>query len=118
LTGRYNNIYAPYFANIQNFATVGSLSGVGTAHLYGTLFVRPFAPAGRGLGTLIVRNSGGGMMLRVFASGMPGTYSYWVARAGGSDARFRGDTGTLTNTLTPTFRVPYYTSGYATMTFA
>ncbi len=58
------------------------------------------------------------MILRVFASGTPGTYSYSVARAGGSDAGFRGDTGTLTTTLTPSFSVPYYTYGRATMTFA
>jgi hypothetical protein len=117
LTGHYSEVHAPYFANIESFATSGTLTGIGSAHLYGTLFVRPSAVAGRLLGRLLVRNHGGGMILNVYASGTAGAYSYKVARAGGSDAGFRHDTGSLRITLNPTFSVPYYTSGDATMTF-
>jgi hypothetical protein len=118
LTGHYNAVHAPFFANIENFVTAGTLSGIGRTHLYGTLFVRPSAPAGWVLGRLFMHNNGGGMTIKVFTSGTPETYSYQVVGAGGSDAGFRGDTGTLTITLSPNFRVPYYTSGHATMTFA
>lgn len=118
LGGYYTNVYAPYFANVRSFVTSGTLSGIGSAHLAGTLFVRPSTPAGRAVGQLVVRNSGGAMILNVFASGTANTYSYKVAIAAGSDAGFRGDTGSVTTTLNPTFSVPYYSSGHATMTFA
>jgi len=118
LAGHYSSVHAPHFAYIQSFATSGTLTGVGSTHLYGTLFVRPSAPAGRALGRLVMRNSGGTMIVNVYASGTPGDYSYRVAHAYRSDTGFKGATGTLTITLSPTFVVPYYTYGRSTMTFS
>jgi hypothetical protein len=117
LTGPYSNVHVPNFAYIQSYSTSGTLTGVGSSHLYGTLFVRPSAPAGRFEGQLLLRNHGGSMILNVFASGTAGTYSYKVALAHGTDSAFKGDTGTLTISLNPTFSVPYYTAGQSTMTF-
>jgi hypothetical protein len=118
LAGRYSNVFAPYFAYILNYATSGTLSGPGSTHLAGTLFVRPGAPAGRFDGRLVLHNPGGTMILNVYSTATLGTYTYKVAFAGGSDTSFRGGTGTLTINQTPTIRVPYYVSGHATMTFS
>jgi hypothetical protein len=118
LTGRYNNVYAPGFAYILNYATSGTLTGPGSTHLVGTLFVRPGAPAGRFDGRLVLHNPGGSMILNVFSTATLGNYTYQVAFAGGSDAPFQGGTGTLTIKNNPTFHVPFYTSGHATMTFS
>jgi hypothetical protein len=117
LSGHYNSINAPFFANIQNYVTSGTLTSVGSAHLYGTLFVRG-TKAGRFDGQLFVRNQGGGMILKVYQSGTANTYSYRVAHAGGSDSGFRGDTGTILVSQNQTFRVPYYSSGTATVTLS
>jgi hypothetical protein len=118
LTGRYSNVHAPHFAYIQSFLTSGTLTGTGSTKLVGTLFVRPSAPAGHFTGQLVMRNNGGSMILNVFASGTPGTYTYKVAVAFGSDSAFKGSTGTLTTALSPTFTAPYYSQGNATLTFA
>jgi hypothetical protein len=118
LSGRYSNVYAPYFAYILNYATSGTLTGPGSTHLAGTLFVRPGAPAGRFDGRLVLHNPGGSMILNVYSTATLGTYTYNVAFAGGSDTPFRGGTGTLTVQQTPTLRVPYYVQGHATLTFS
>ena len=118
LTGPYSSVHAPFFAYIQSYNTTGTLTGVGSTHLAGTLFVRPSTPAGRFVGQFLVLNSGGSMILNVFASGATGIYSYHVAIANGSDAGFKGDMGTLTITQMPTFSVPYFTDGQSTVTFS
>jgi hypothetical protein len=118
LTGPYSSVHVPSFAYIQSFATSGTLTGLGSTHLYGTLFVRPSAPAGKPVGQVVMHNSGGTMIVNVFSSATAGTYSYKVALAFGSDTAFKGDTGALTITLSPNFSVPYYTSGQSTMTFS
>ena len=117
LTGRYSSVHAPHFAYILSYANSGVLSGVGSTHLYGTLFVRPSAPAGHFDGRLLMFNHGGMMIVDVYQSATPGTYSYRVAHARGNDTGFTGQTGTLVITQTPTFTVPYYTAGHSTMTF-
>jgi hypothetical protein len=118
LMGMYSDINAPGFAHIQNYRTFGNLSGIGPTRLRGTLFIRPNAPAGRVDGSFVMRNHGGMMIIKVFQSATPGHYTYKVVRARGSDALFRGDTGALTITQNPTFSVPFFTSGEATMTFS
>jgi len=117
LTGRYSDVHVPFFADIQSYSTSGTLSGVGSTHLYATLFVRPGAPAGRFAGQLLMRNNGGSMVVNVFQSAMPGIYSYKVALASGSDTAFKGGTGTLSITQTPSFMVPNYSFGQSAMTF-
>jgi hypothetical protein len=117
LTGHYSNVHVPFFANIQSYAASGTLSGVGSTRLLGTLFVRPGAPAGRLLGQLVMRNNGGSMIVNVFASAAPGTYTYKVPRASGNDTPFKGGSGTLMITQSPTLSAPYYSQGQSTMTF-
>jgi hypothetical protein len=117
LTGSYSNVYAPGFANILSYRTSGTLSGVGTTRLRGTLFLGPGARTGGLVGQLVMHNSGGSMIVNVFQPAMPGTYSYKVVRARGSDTVYKGGRGTLMITQDPTFHVPFYTSGQATMTF-
>jgi hypothetical protein len=117
LTGSYSNVHVPGFANTLSYATSGTLSGVGSTRLRGTLFGRLGAPTGRLVGQLVMHNNGGSMIVNVFRSAMPGTYSYKVARVRGSDTAFEGERDTLMISQTPTFSVPYYTAGQATMTF-
>jgi hypothetical protein len=115
LTGSYTNVHGiPFVSNVQSFATSGTLSGIGSTSLRGTLIGRP----GRLAGAFALRNNGGRMILDVFRSGTPGTFTYRVVRARGSDAGFKGDTGTLTITVNQTLSVPYYIYGQATTTFS
>lgn len=64
-----------------------------------------------------MHNNGGSMIVNVFRSPMPGHYTYKVARERGSDTAFKGGSGDLMITQAPTFSVPYYVSGQATMRF-
>ena len=75
------------------------------------------ARSGRPLGELVMHNTGGSMLVKVFQSATPGTDTYRVARASGNDTSYKGETGVLMITQNPTFRTPYYVSGQATMTF-
>ncbi|HZW31701.1 MAG TPA: hypothetical protein VFF52_13395 [Isosphaeraceae bacterium] len=118
LTGPYSNVSAPGFASIRSYAASGTLSGVGSARLRGTLFIRPGARAGRLVGQLDVRNTGGSMILNVSRSAAPGSYTYRVVVAHGSDTAFKGGSGTLGITQAQTLSVPFYTSGQSTMTFS
>jgi hypothetical protein len=118
LTGSYSNVHAPGFANILSYATSGTLSGIGSTRLRGTLLIRSRARAGRLLGQFVMRSNGGSMTVNVVRSATLGTYSYKVVRARGGDTAFVGGTGTLVITQNPTFRAPFYTSGQATMTFS
>jgi hypothetical protein len=117
LTGSYSNINVPGFSHILNYATSGTLSGVGSTRLRGTLFSRGGHRPGRLAGQFLMRNNGGSMVVNAFKSAMPGDYTYKVVRARGSDTAFRGGSGELTITQTSTISVPYYVSGQTTMTF-
>jgi hypothetical protein len=117
LTGFYSDVHVPFFANIQSYTASGTLSGPGSTRLAGTLFVRPSAPAGRQVGQIVMRNDGGSMLDRVFTSATSGTYTYKVVHAGGTDTAFKGGSGTLMITQSPTFSAPDYSQGQATMTF-
>ena len=64
-----------------------------------------------------MRNTSGSMTVNVFRSATPGTYTYKVIRASGSDSAYRAGSGTLTISQVPTRSFPYYVSGQATMTF-
>jgi len=118
LTGTYGNVNIPGFSHVLSFAASGALTGVGTTRLHGTLIVPGRVRAGRLVGQLVLRNSGGRMITNVEESATQGSYSYQVARARGIDAGFRGASGTLTITRTQSFNVPFYSSGEETMTFA
>ena len=118
LTGSYSNVNVPGFSHIQSYTASGTLSGLGTTRLRGTLSVPGGLRPGRPLGQLVLRNTAGRMIANVIQSTIPGSYAYQVARARGSDAAFRGESGTLTITRTPSLNVPFYSSGDATMTFA
>ncbi len=117
LTGYYCNVHIPFAGYLLSYATSGTLSGVGATRLHGSLFARPDARAGRLAGQFVMRNSGGSMVVNVFPSATSGTNSYKVVRATGSDTAFKGGTGQLVTSQSPTFSVPYYTSGQAMMTF-
>ena len=117
LAGSYSNVNVPGFSHIQSYVASGTLSVAGTTRLRGTLFVPGGIRPGRRVGQLVLLNTGGRMIANVVQSAIPGSYSYRVARARGSDAAFRGESGTLTITRTPSFNVPFYTSGDATMMF-
>jgi hypothetical protein len=117
LTGIYSNVHIPFAGYLLNYATFGTLSGVGSTNLHGSIFVRPGARARLSSGRLILRNSGGSMTINVVQSATPGTYTYRVVRAVGSDSAYRGGRGTLTITQNPTQSFPYYVSGDASMTF-
>jgi hypothetical protein len=117
LSGSYSNIDVPGFSHILSYATSGTLSGVGSTRLRGTLFARGGHRPGRLAGLLRVRNDGGSMTLDVFGSPTPGNDTYKVARARGGDAAFKGGSGDLMITQAPSFSVPFYVSGQATMTF-
>jgi hypothetical protein len=117
LTGSYSNVNVPGFSHILSYATSGTLSGVGSTRLHGTLIVRGGARPGRLVGQLQLRNTGGSMIVNVFQSAMPGNYTYKVARARGSDAAFNAGSGELMITQASTISAPFYVSGQATMTF-
>ncbi len=117
LTGSYSNIHIPGFAHILSYNTSGTLSGTGSTHLRGTLIPHGSARVGRLLGVFSMHNSGGSMFLNVYQTATAGDYTYTVARARGTDSGYKGGTGDLTITQMPTFSVPYYVSGQATMTF-
>ena len=117
LTGSYSNVHIPFAGNILSYSTSGTLTGVGSTRLYGSLFARGKARSGRPLGELVMHNTGGSMLVKVFQSATPGTDTYRVARASGNDTSYKGETGVLMITQNPTFRTPYYVSGQATMTF-
>jgi hypothetical protein len=115
LTGSYSTAHGiPFVSNVLSYATSGTLSHVGSTSLRGTLVQRPSRPPG----AVTLRNNGGSMILDVFRSGAPGTFTYKVVRARGSDTGFKGDTGTLTIKLHQSVSVPYYTYGQATTTFS
>ncbi len=118
LTGSYSNINAPGFAQILSYATSGTLTGVGSTRLRGTLFVRGGGHPGRLVGHLLLRNTGGAMNISVFQTATEGIDTYQVARARGVDASFRGASGELTITRAQTINVPFYSSGQVTMTFS
>ena len=117
LTGCYSNVNAPGFSHILSYATSGTLSGLGSTRLRGTLFARGAARPGRLVGQFLLRNDGGRMIVNVFRSAVPRTFTYTVARARGSDAPFKGGSGELVITQAPTLSVPFFVSGQATMTF-
>jgi hypothetical protein len=116
LTGSYSNVHAPGIPNIVSYVTSGTLIGLGPTRLRGTLSGR-LRYTGQFADQLIMRNSGGSMIVNVFRSATPGTYSYEVVRARGSDTVFVGTRGTLMITQDRTFSVPFFSSGNATMTF-
>jgi hypothetical protein len=117
LTGSYSNVNAPGFSHILSYATSGTLSGVGSTRLRGTLFPRGSARPRRLVGEFVMRNNGGSMIVNVFQSAVPRNYTYQVAQARRGDAAFKGGSGGLTITQAPSFSVPFYVSGQATMTF-
>jgi hypothetical protein len=117
LTGMYSNDHAPGFANIFNYRVSGTLTGTGFTRLRGSLFARRRLPTNNLIGQFQMRNTGGAMILNVYRMGTPGTYSYTVVRARGSDTGFLNETGTVMITQNQTFSVPFYSSGQATMTF-
>jgi hypothetical protein len=118
LTGPYSIVHVPVVGYFENLATSGTLSGVGPTRLRATLFARSGSPVHRLAGALVLRNDGGAMRVIVFRSATPGTYTYEVVRARGSDISFKGDSGTLTITLNQTFSAPFFVSGEATTTFS
>src|ERR1700758_1053657 len=79
LMGSYSNVNVPGFSHLLSYATSGTLSGVGSTRLPGTLSVRGGARPGRLLGQFLMRNNGGSMIVNVFQSAMPGNYTYNVA---------------------------------------
>jgi hypothetical protein len=117
LTGSYSNVDVPGFSHILSYATSGTLSGVGSTRLRGTLFPRGSNRPGRLAGQFRLRNNGGTMIVNVSQTAMPGDYTYSVARARGSDTAFMGASGQLMITQASNFSVPFYVSGQATMTF-
>jgi hypothetical protein len=117
LTGSYSNVHIPFAGYLLNYATSGSLTGVGSTHLHGSIFARPGARSGHAAGQFVMRNGGGLMIANVFKTPTTGTYSYKVIRATGSDSAYRGGTGTVAISQNPTRSFPYFVSGQATMTF-
>jgi hypothetical protein len=117
LTGIYSNVHIPFAGYLLSYSTSGTLSGVGSTHLHGSIFTRPSSKAGAASGQLILTNSGGSMIVNVFRTATAGTYTYKVARAHGSDSAYQGGQGQLTIVQTPTRSYPYFVSGQATMTF-
>jgi hypothetical protein len=118
LTGTYSNVNVPGFSHVLSYAASGTLSGVGTTHLGGTLIPRGGARPGRLVGELLLRNNGGRMILNVYQTAVLGNDTYQVARARGTDAGFQGGSGTLMIAQTQSISVPFFTSGQTTMTFA
>jgi hypothetical protein len=119
LTGPYSNVHIPYAGYLLSYNTSGTLSGIGSSHLSGSLLVRGATPhAGRLVGRLTLHNDGGSMVLRIYQTAVAGTDTYTVGRTSGNDSAYPGDTGTLTITQSPTYSYPYYTAGTATLTFS
>jgi hypothetical protein len=118
LTGQYSNVNIPGFSHMLNYATSGTLTGVGATRLRGTLIPRGGNRPGRLAGEFRLRNSGGTMLVNVYQSATPGDYTYSVVRARGSDAAFNGGSGTLVIRQASSLSVPFYVSGQATITFA
>jgi hypothetical protein len=118
LTGSYSNVNIPGFSHVLGYTATGTLTGVGSTRLHGTLLARGGLRPGRLDGQLVLRHSGGRMIINVVEPAVPGGYSYQVARARGSDAAYQGESGTLTITRSQSFNVPFYTSGHATITFS
>ena len=116
LAGNYSNVHIPFAGYLLNYSTSGTLSGVGSTRLHGSIFARPSTRIARA-GQFVMRNSAGSMTVNVFRSAAPGTYTYKVVRAVGSDSAYRGGSGALTIAQTPTRSFPYFVSGQATMTF-
>jgi hypothetical protein len=110
-------VHIPFAGYLLNYATSGTLSGVGSAHLHGSIFARPSTRTARAAGKFFMSNSSGSMTVNVFRSAMPGTYTYKVVRAFGSDSAYKGGSGTLTISQVPTRSFPYFVSGDATMIF-
>jgi hypothetical protein len=117
LTGIYSNVHIPFAGYLLNFSTSGTLSGPGSTHLHGSIFIRPGAGRRVAIGQFAMGNDGGSMILRVFRTPATGTYTYRVIRAFGGDVAFKGGTGTVAIAQTPTQSYPYFVSGQATMTF-
>jgi hypothetical protein len=117
LTGPYSNAHVPGFGNILSYLTSGSLSGIGSARLRGTLVIRGSDRPNRLIGQLMVRNEGGSVVVNVLRTAVRGTYSFNVALARGNDTPYDGETGELTITQTPNISAPFFVSGQATMTF-
>ena len=116
LTGSYGNVNVPGFSHILNYTTSGTLSGVGSTRLRGTCctggrsagpFDWPTPPAqqrGQDDCQRLQVNHAGELHLR---SGPHQRQRHWFQR------RERR----LMITQAPTFSVPFYVSGQATMTF-
>ncbi len=117
LTGTYSNVHIPFAGYLLNYATSGSLTGVGSTHLHGSIFARPGARSGHAAGQFVMRNDGGLMVVNVFKTSTTGTYNYKVIRATGSDSAYRGGSGVVAISQNPTRSLPYFVSGEATMTF-
>jgi hypothetical protein len=118
LTGSYSNIDVPGFSHILSYSASGTLVGIGSTHLGGTLTSRGGLRPGRLAGQLILRNTGGSMTVNVFQTATPGNDTYTVARARGTDAALRGESGELTISQSASVSVPFYVYGQATMTFS
>lgn len=118
LTGSYSNINIPGFSHILSYSTSGTLIGIGSTRLRGTLSARGGLRPGRLAGQLILRNAGGSMTVNVYQTATTGTDTYTVARARGSDAALRGESGDLTISQSASVSVPFYVYGRATMTFS
>lgn len=117
LTGTYSNANIPGFSHLLSYVASGTLSGVGSTHLRGTLIPRGGHRPGRLVGQLLMHNSGGSMVVNVFQSATSGSDTYKVARATGSDTAYHGGSGALTITQSSTLSVPFFSFGQATFTF-
>ena len=117
LTGSYSNVHIPFAGYLLSYSTSGTLSGVGSTRLHGSLFARPGARAGRLAGQFVMRNNGGSVTVNVFQSAMSGTDYYKVVRTRGAETAFKGGRGELMISQAPSDSAPYYVSGQATMTF-
>lgn len=103
--------------HVEYYTTSGTLSGIGSANLFDTLYIPLRTETLRRVGGFFIVNADGAMRTRVFASGSAGTYDYKVIGAHGSDAPYRLQTGTLTISQSPNFTKAFYVSGRATITF-
>ena len=90
LTGIYSNVHIPFAGYLLNYSTSGTLSGVGSTRLHGSIFARPSTRTGRSAGQFVMRNSSGSMTVNVFRSATPGTYTYKVIRAVRQRLRLQG----------------------------
>jgi hypothetical protein len=115
LTGSYSNIHIPGFGNILSYVTAGTLTGVGSTHLRGTLVVR--GRSNRLLGQFILRNDGGAMRVNIFRTATLGKYTYQVPIAKGNDVPYERESGNLLITQTRNITAPFSVFGDATLTF-